>query len=517
MKKRIISLVVAVILVLALAPYALAVGFTEIALPYDNAGHIAGGFSGGFSEGLLAVSQDGRWGFVDTLGNEVVPPMYDRVWGFSDGLAMVTLNGRLGFIDRLGNEVVPLKYDVATINDIHAGRFIEGLAAVRLNDRWGFINTSGNVVIPFIYDSVAVFSNGRAQVLLNGRSSFIDKSGNEVIQLNNYNFAGRFSEGLAEVSRVGGMWGFIDTSGNEVIPLIYNLANPFSEGLAAVRHDFVRWSLINTSGNVVAQLNHNYNFVGLFSYGRAGVMRDGRQGFIDRLGNEVIPVVYDSVREFSNGFARVERDGKWGLIDTLGNEVVPPRYDLIQDNHFSEGFAVVGIGDINNRRFGLIDRYGNEVIPVIYNSIRFSEGVAVVSLDGNVSLRVMGATGTQPTTPAPTQNISVTLNGTTIQFDQPPIMQDGRTLVPLRAIFEALGADVEWDGVFQMVTATRGDTVVRLQIGNAVMTVNGENIPLDVPAQIVNDRTLVPARAIAESFGADVQWDGAMQTVIITN
>ena len=121
---------------------------------------------------------------------------------------------------------------------------------------------------------------------------------------------------------------------------------------------------------------------------------------------------------------------------------------------------------------------------------------------------------TPPTLPE-TQNISVTLNGEYVTFDQPPIIQDGRTLVPLRAIFEALGADVEWDGAFQMVTATKGDVVVRMQIGNNVMTRNGQSITLDVPPQIVNDRTLAPARAVAESFGASVNWDEATQTIII--
>jgi len=112
--------------------------------------------------------------------------------------------------------------------------------------------------------------------------------------------------------------------------------------------------------------------------------------------------------------------------------------------------------------------------------------------------------------------IRVLLNGRPIQFDQPPIIQNGRTLVPLRAIFEAMGATVEWDQATKTVTAMRGTDIVKMTVGNSVMTKNGEKITLDVPPQVVNNRTLVPARAVAESFGADVKWDGSTRTVIIT-
>jgi len=123
---------------------------------------------------------------------------------------------------------------------------------------------------------------------------------------------------------------------------------------------------------------------------------------------------------------------------------------------------------------------------------------------------------TAPPTPPATDEIRVIVNGTALTFDQPPIIQDGRTLVPLRAIFEALGAEVQWEQQTQTVTATRGDIVVTMRIGSNILNRNGAQTTLDVPAQIVSGRTLVPARAVAESFGADVGWDAATRTVTIT-
>ena len=111
--------------------------------------------------------------------------------------------------------------------------------------------------------------------------------------------------------------------------------------------------------------------------------------------------------------------------------------------------------------------------------------------------------------------ISVTIDGTPIHFDVQPTIIDGRTMVPLRAIFEALGATVEWDGDTQTVTSFKTDTIIQLTIGDANLYVNDEAKVLDVPAQILDSRTLVPARAISEAFGYDVEWWSAYKTVSI--
>ena len=86
----------------------------------------------------------------------------------------------------------------------------------------------------------------------------------------------------------------------------------------------------------------------------------------------------------------------------------------------------------------------------------------------------------------------VILDGNQLSFDVSPTIENGRTLVPLRAIFEALGADVNWDGVTQTVTATNGNAWIELQIGATTVYKNGSPVSLDVPAKIINNRTLVP-------------------------
>ena len=111
--------------------------------------------------------------------------------------------------------------------------------------------------------------------------------------------------------------------------------------------------------------------------------------------------------------------------------------------------------------------------------------------------------------------ISVYINGREIYFDVKPQIINDRTMVPMRAIFEALGADVGWNESTRTVTGATDDTIIRLTIGQNYLTKNGQTIYLDSPAVIVSDRTLVPARAIAEGLGCTVNWYGDVRVVEI--
>jgi len=114
-----------------------------------------------------------------------------------------------------------------------------------------------------------------------------------------------------------------------------------------------------------------------------------------------------------------------------------------------------------------------------------------------------------------TDEITVTLNGNPLEFDVSPIIENDRTLVPFRAIFEALDAEVDWDGEAQTVTANLGETTIELTIGNATAYVNNEPVELDVSPKIIDSRTLVPLRFVAENFGFIVDWNGITRTITI--
>ncbi|MDR0469936.1 MAG: InlB B-repeat-containing protein, partial [Peptococcaceae bacterium] len=111
--------------------------------------------------------------------------------------------------------------------------------------------------------------------------------------------------------------------------------------------------------------------------------------------------------------------------------------------------------------------------------------------------------------------VSVVLDGRFLAFDVPPANVDGRTLVPMRIIFEALEAEVYWDSESGTVTAVKDDVIIKVAIGDTHINVDGILTAMGVAPVILDGRTLVPVRFISEALGCGVRWDGDTQTVFV--
>ena len=110
--------------------------------------------------------------------------------------------------------------------------------------------------------------------------------------------------------------------------------------------------------------------------------------------------------------------------------------------------------------------------------------------------------------------VSVLLDGEKLIFDVPPYVESSRVMLPMRVIFEALGATVDYNA--GKITAQKGQTVVRMELGSDKMQVAEEIKTLDVPARAQSGRTLLPLRAVSEALGCKVDWNNATKTVTIT-
>lgn len=188
---------------------------------------------------------------------------------------------------------------------------------------------------------------------------------------------------------------------NRLIPWAYDKVSDFSEGFAGVMKEG-KWGFIDNAGR--AAIPCIYDRVGRFREGFAavavyGIGEDADDegnyrrllwGFIDKAGREVVPCIYVGVRNFFRGLAAICSDGyvveddedyrilfsKWGFIDENGTEIIPSIYDYV--GHFSDGLARVE----KNGKWGYIDETGNEIIPCQYRDAGiFSEGLASVSFD----------------------------------------------------------------------------------------------------------------------------------------
>ena len=313
---------------------------------------------------------------------------------FNEGLALVCKGEKYGYIDKMGNEVIPCIYDW-TVNGHR--NFHEGLALVGKNEdkKVFFINTEGKEAFPARYDMANDFHEGLALVGdfdkgYIGKKRYIDKKGNVVIAFTDKYYLGAdFSEGLAAVwedEEHYGKHGYIDKKGNVVIPVQYERGTDsdginFHEGLAVVYKDGYE-GYIDKKGNEVIPCK--YEYASCFQEGRACVKKDGKYGYIDKKGNIIIPCIYEWANQFSEGYAFVSKDKdreNWSCIDKNGKEVFSSNYDCIS-SYFHEGFARVNKkskDDSYDWKYGFIDTKGNEVIPCVYDFCEdFSEGLAVV-------------------------------------------------------------------------------------------------------------------------------------------
>ncbi len=327
---------------------------------------------------------------------------YDGADHFYEGRSVVSKNGKFGYIDETGAEVVPCIYK-------YASNYSDGLAGVQVSEQLGFIDKNGEVIIPFEHGDYGkrfyapYFKNGLFSTYKNNKKVLIDKMGNIVMPEVDCEYIGDFSEGLASVTYKTGEQnsngrdlykiGYIDTKGKLVISVPYAFENSmlmgfeFSEGLAWL--PFIGNQdgeiYIDKDGNEALSFGYYCQDVD-FSNGLLAVQNDtGKVGYINKNGEVVIPFNYDSagpvIPSFHDGLAAVRKGQKFGFIDTNGNLVVPYKYkaDVFHQYYFNEGYAAVGDG--------YIDKNGNDVLKLdgfyVWN---FNEGKAIVSKDGRYGI-----------------------------------------------------------------------------------------------------------------------------------
>lgn len=113
-------------------------------------------------------------------------------------------------------------------------------------------------------------------------------------------------------------------------------------------------------------------------------------------------------------------------------------------------------------------------------------------------------------------DISVYIGDELLQLEDRPVIREGRTLVPMRGFFEALGARVAWEANTRTAAGSRGAVKVRIPIASTTPTVNGKIVRIDVPAQVIANRTYIPLRFVGEALGDEIRWDGAARRITIT-
>ncbi len=199
-------------------------------------------------EGYIVEDTNGNMGYVNQMGEFIVPCRYDAVNGFNEGLMVVAASNKCGYVDNMGQWVIDSIYD-------DARAFGNGLARVKLNDKWMFIDKEGNIIENLNYDEILTgFGNNRAFVKDGDSILMIDKKGNEICEVI-ADFVYGFKEGYA-IFKSNGKFGKLDTTGAVAIPAKFDGISSVFKGLAVFEQNG-KQGLVDTVGNIIIKASHD--------------------------------------------------------------------------------------------------------------------------------------------------------------------------------------------------------------------------------------------------------------------
>lgn len=428
---------------------------------------------GPYSGGRIAFARDGKWGYLDGRGGEVIPPLYEEAGDFLAGSAAVTLEGEHFRITPDGERYEPSYEEWRQLTPIDA--------AVRVGEKWRVIDTPETEGAPYLYLAQRYGEENFLQASVGDeRYALLDLSGERVLP-GNYDYLDFRADGYIQTIR-GEYEGLVDRNGVELFkPDAYWDIEPYG-GLFKVQTE-EGYTLLDREKNPITKTFYEEiwpfteEYIGLMAF-----QREGRWGFLDRSGTEIIPPWYDDVTTigglrvrrdggwyfleegggelpvpqerqgyFSGGLAPFQREGKWGYITREGVELVPPQYDVADD--FTCGYAAI----CRNGKWGYIDLSGREEVPPQYDGAsalcQGKPGVAFVSRNGKYGLLEL-------LRPAQERSQSLTIDGRTVEV-QAYALRDYRgyetNYVRLRDMADLLSDtpaqfSVEYDGETRLET-----------------------------------------------------------------
>ena len=372
-----------------------------------------------FNDGLLTVWKGDKSGCIDTEGNVVIPFDYDRINNFRHGFAVAVKGGKCGLISRANQIILPFEWDM--IEEIILPDNAEGsLFLVERDGKYGIADMDGKETIPCIMDLIDYVSFDPSWPLLvrNGQSfGYADQTGTISIPCQWPN-AQRFKDGVARVY-TGKAFACIDASGKTLftVPENWKVIGDFCEGLALTLDDGSQFGWIDATGAVVIPFKAWENAED-FHEGRAAVTRNGKIGFIDQNGNEVIPCEWDDAKPFYHGYAPAAKDGEWFMIDSEGNIAAPVghvfihkgkknslyeimnearkkglmRYDGVFVTPCQWDFVLVFENDgliyvtDANRKEGFLSIEGETIVPCVYDDAYYGDGYFTLIRDGYLTI-----------------------------------------------------------------------------------------------------------------------------------
>ncbi len=375
------------------------------------------------------------------------------------------------------------------------------------NDKYAVVDDHGNFYSDYVYDSVPhrfnldyePYPKSYAIVTQDGREMYIDENLNEIDPAD-YN-GGRFITQYYPAQ----------TANIEYSDRYYTAVSGEDTALIDAQ-----------TGEYIIPFQSDYKGFIITEDNYIITQNNGQSGILDFDGNVVVPFEYDGIyltnpdgkSEFAviskhtdgweNGLFRGGKILQYGdMMDLkpVGNGIFVNTYpDPNESYEYAHNYT--------DTLSEIVDIAGHNLTGEIYNGVNVAGGEFYTSKEYHSSPEEYELTY------VPSDFAVISLNGEYLDFDG--VIRDARTLVPMREIIEGLGGTVDWDGDTRTVNTEIDGITIEITIDSDVMYVNGEAVTLDVPAQLINEKTMLPVRALSENVGFNVDWDDVIRCVYIT-
>jgi len=248
------------------------------------------------------------------------------------------------------------------------------------------------------------------------------------------------------------------------------------------------------------------------SYDYHAYFQGGKWGIIDTSGKYLVEPMWEYANRLYDGNIIATLDGKQGLVDNHGVQIIPAVYDNVYYSNNFDGRIVLEVKLGSD--CGLFDTENRALLPLMFNSVGIDRRnyYSVGNSDGS---GYGGEIGIIELIKTPFLSGEVFVNGEKVEFDNPPLLINSRTMMPVRAVFEKLGCTVEWLGDSETAVIMLGDLRVQIKQDTNYITKNDSYIFSDTAAINYNSRIYVPLRVISEAIGCNVSYNDATGNVTI--
>lgn len=354
--------------------------------------------AGGLPQVIPYLYLNGKFGFVDTKGKQIVAPKYDNVYISGPGMYAVYLDKKIGVVDSNGKEVIPPKY--VGVNGLRN----YGYTMRNEESKWALFDPDGKVITEFIYENINFGENGLLPFTRGGKQGYLNPDGKEVIPPS-YKYAFSFEYGIASVvdfpsspEKYSGDTHIIDRKGNVLLTADHDIKIISKDkilhkkrvGGSYTNH---RIYITNLKGDVLKELTCEGDLNMSMSSWHEGLSVfecAGKFGYVDTNLRIVIPAKYTKANMFYNGRASVKDGDKWLFIDPKGVQIFEYKYSTsswLGLPSFSGKYLEVY--DDATRQAGILGIEGKVVVPCTYDAANIGDskaGLFVVKKDGKCGI-----------------------------------------------------------------------------------------------------------------------------------